>query len=68
MKFDKKIMVKSLRGFVGIGEGVRYDIRGYEDHFPYKMFPNIFICRLKNHAAELHFWLGVNFMVLNPIT
>ena len=43
-------------------------MREYKDHFPYKMFPRIFVCRLKNHTAELHLWLGLNFMVLNPIT
>ena len=43
-------------------------MRGYKDHFPYKIFPRIYVCRLKNHTAELHLWLGLNFMVLNPIT
>ena len=64
----QKIYGKRFKGIVGVGEGVCYDMRGYEDHFPYKMFPNIFVCRLENHTAELHLWLGVNFMVINPIT
>ena len=67
-EFWQDIYGKTFKGIAGVGEGVCYDVRGYEDHFPYKMFLNIFVCRLKNHTSELHLLLGVNFMVINPVT